>query len=153
MINQAQIKDDVLAKTNEIITEVNAQTIETNDHDSKIMQLLNWMGLVKDYVVETGSNANGRYEKWYSGKIKNQGVQNITLDSAGTGTITLPTPIPDATITRNTVLATPAWLSTKNISLVYHDLTTTTFKVTCTNFATTSPITGNQRISFEITYF
>lgn len=153
MINQAQINDDVLAKTNEIIDGVNDSDTIIQDHDSKIMNLLSWMGLVKDYVVETGSNANGRYEKWYSGKIKNRGVQNITLDSAGTGTITLPTPIPDATITRNTVLATPAWLSTKNVALVYHDLTTTTFKVTCTNFATSSPITGNQRISFEITYF
>ena len=85
MINQAQINDDVLAKTNEIITEVNTQgndigslVTEVNDHDSKIMNLLSWMGLVKDYVIETGSNANGRYEKWFSGKLVCRGVFTAT---------------------------------------------------------------------------
>mgnify|MGYP001309529490 FL=1 len=92
MINQAQINDDVLAKTNEIITEVNTQgndigslVTEVNDHDSKIMQLLNWMGLVKDYVVETGSNANGSYEKWNSGKLVQRG--KLGLSSAITTAI------------------------------------------------------------------
>lgn len=49
-----------------------------NDFTTKINQLLNWMGLVKDYVIETGSNTNGNWEKWNSGKLVQWGKKTVT---------------------------------------------------------------------------
>ena len=56
--------DEKLAnKTNEIVDEV-------NDHSNKLLDLLARLGLIADYVIETGENSNGQYTKWSSGKYE-----------------------------------------------------------------------------------
>lgn len=49
-----------------------------NDFTTKINQLLNWVDLISDYVIETGSNTNGTWEKWNSGKLVQWGEKSIT---------------------------------------------------------------------------
>ena len=50
-------------KINEIVEEV-------NDHSNKLLDLLARFGLIADYVIETGKNEYGSYEKWHSGKME-----------------------------------------------------------------------------------
>jgi hypothetical protein len=70
-------------KINEVVDEVDRQETIITDHNSKIMQLLNWMGLVKDYVIETGSNDNGSWTKWNSGRL--EFVQRYVFETTSTG--------------------------------------------------------------------
>lgn len=84
MLDIPQKGDDVLQTDIDQTKAINENDTKIVEHDSKIMQLLNWMGLVKDYVIETGSNSNGRWEKWHSGKLVQEGIQErpITYGSA-----------------------------------------------------------------------
>ena len=118
-----------------------------------ILDSLDGDSFIKDYPVESGNDGSNIWEKYRSGKVKIEGVQTVSLNSSGTGTITLPVTLPHATVTKTKILIMPAWFSTQNVTVVYHGLTTTTVDITCINVASGNPITGNQRVSIDITSF
>ena len=79
MLIKPQLGYDVLQTDIDQTEAINETDIKVVEHDSKIMQLLNWMGLVADYVIETGSNKHGTWEKWYSGKLVQRGYNETDV--------------------------------------------------------------------------
>ena len=70
-IDKINIGDELEPKVNEIVE-------EANDQSNKLLDLLARFGLIADYVIETGSNENGSWEKWNSGKLVQRGVFTAT---------------------------------------------------------------------------
>lgn len=65
---------------------------EVNDHDSKIMNLLSWMGLVEDYVIESSSNSTMKWNKWENGLAILTISKRIDLYDTEDEVVTLPFP-------------------------------------------------------------
>lgn len=62
--------------------QINANTTEIGTIKQSILTILSKLNLISDWVIESGSNSNGSYEKWNSGKL-------VQWGSAYTGNQTL----------------------------------------------------------------
>ena len=64
--------------------EINANTTKIDVNTTKIGSdtlvgsILYRLGIIKDYVIESGSNSNGNYEKWASGKLVQWGKKTVS---------------------------------------------------------------------------
>ena len=122
-----QLNGDVLAYDENQTDGINDLETTVTDHNSKIMQLLNWMGLVKDYVIESDSNADGSWEKWNSGKLVQKVNATISvpvnvseLQGYRSGEITINYPISSLTVPKTYGLTCNS-LSYSSLERVYND--------------------------------
>ena len=81
--------DDFIKDYDEMQTDEKNEIVDVvNDHSNKLLDLLTRLGLIADYVIETGQNANGSYEKWHSGKLVQTGKIEVDLGSFSDITMT-----------------------------------------------------------------
>lgn len=68
--------NDGITKIDDITTKIGSDTL--------VGSILYRLGIIKDYVIESGSNSNGNYEKWASGKLVQWGDDTKTVGPTDT---------------------------------------------------------------------
>lgn len=81
-MNNAQKGDKILEYDNEQTTVINSNKNKNETLEQSITALDTKFS--KDYIVDYGSNANGNWEKWSSGKLVQWGEVTFTFDIART---------------------------------------------------------------------
>ena len=76
----------------EIIVYDKLQTDEINTIKQSILTILSKLDLISDWVIESGSNADGTWEKWNSGKLVQKFNASYLTNSNGDVSITYPIP-------------------------------------------------------------
>ena len=79
-MNNAQIGDKILDYDNEQTTSINDNKDKIESIESSIVDLDNKFS--KDCIINYGSNENGSWEKWNSGKLIQRGQISLTINIA-----------------------------------------------------------------------